>query len=106
MKADFLLFRRKDQKRARFMDDTLKTRSIKMFKCLNSVVVFPNPNKISSYAPGCTASSIYQKILCFVFDLINAVIISSSIFYLSKLTKFELIIIIFEQNCVYLSSQN
>jgi len=55
--------------------------------------------------PGSTAD-IYQKILCFVFDLIYVMIISSSIFYLSKLTKFELIITIFEDNCVYLSSQN
>ena len=61
MKADFLLFRRKRQKHARFMDDALKTRSIKIFKCWNSVVAFPSPNKISGYAPGCTAS-IYQKI--------------------------------------------
>jgi len=38
--------------------------------------------------------------------LIYVVIISSSTFYLSKLTKFELIITIFEHNCVYLSSQN
>jgi len=50
--------------------------------------------------PGSTAS-IYQKILCFVFDLVYVVIICSSLFYLSKLTKFELIITIFEHNCVY-----
>jgi len=65
----------------------------KIFKCWNSVVVFPIPNKISGYAPGSIAS-IYQKILCFAFDLIYVVIISSSIFYLSKQTKFELIITI------------
>jgi len=29
MKADFLLFRRKGQKHARFIDDALETRSIK-----------------------------------------------------------------------------
>jgi len=66
---------------------------------------FPQPNKISGYAPGSTAS-IYQKILWFVSDLSYVVIISSSIFYLSKLSKFEFIITIFEHNCVYLSSQN
>ena len=49
-------------------------------------------------------ASTYQKILWFVFDLIYVVIISSRIFYLSKLTKLELIIV--EHNCVYLSSQN
>ena len=53
----------------------------------------------------CTAS-IYQKILRLIFDLIYARIINSSIFYLSELIKFELIITIFERNCVYLSSQN
>jgi len=57
------------------------------------------------YAPCCTAS-ICQNILWFAFDLIDDVLISSSIFYLSELSKFELIITIFEQNCVYLSSQN
>jgi len=61
---------------------------------LNSAVVFFSPNKISGYAPGCTAS-IYQKILWFVFNLIYVVIISSSTFYWSELTKFELIITIF-----------
>ena len=76
-----------------------------MFECWNSVVVFPSPNKIYGYAPSSTAS-IYQKILCFVFDLIYVVIISSSIFYLSKLIKFKFIITIFERNYVYLSSQN
>jgi len=76
------------------MDDVLKTRSIEIFESWNSVVVFPSPNKVSGYAPGSTAS-IYQKILWFVFDLICVVIISSSTFYLSELTKFELIIIIF-----------
>ena len=81
-----------------------KQGALKIFKCWNSVV-FPSPNKISGYAPCCTAG-IYQKILWFVFDLIYVVIISSSIFYLSKLTKFELIITIYEHNCVYLSSQN
>jgi len=49
-------------------------------------------------------AGIYQKLLWFVS--IYVVIISSSVFYLSKLTKFELIITIFEHNCVYLSSQN
>ena len=44
-----------------------------MFRFWNSIVVFRNPNKISGYAPGSTAS-IYQKILCFVFDLIYVVI--------------------------------
>jgi len=34
------------------MDDALKTRSIKMFKRWNSVVVF-TPTKISGYALGC-----------------------------------------------------
>jgi len=66
------------------------------------VVVFPSPNKISGYAPGCTAS-IYQNILRFVFDLIYVVIISGSTFQLSQLTKLELIITIFEHNYVYLS---
>jgi len=66
--------------------------------------VFPSPNKMSDYAPGSTAS-IYQKIWCFVFDLIYIVIVSSSMLYLSKLTKFGLIITFFEHNCVYLSSQ-
>jgi len=47
---------------------------------LNSAVVFFSPNKISGYAPGCTAS-IYQQILWFVFNLIYVVIISSSTFY-------------------------
>jgi len=82
-----------------------KQGALKIFKCWNSVLVFPSPNEISGYAPGCTAS-IYQKILWFVFDLIYAVIINSSIFYLSELTKFELIITIFERNCVYFNSQN
>jgi len=54
---------------------------------LNSVVVFPSPNKISRYAPGSTAR-IYEKILWFVVDLIYVVIISSSAFYLSEPTKF------------------
>ena len=49
---------------------------------------FP-PNKIFVNAPGSTAC-IYQKILSFAFDSIYVVIITSSIFYLSKLTKFEL----------------
>jgi len=44
-----------------------------------------------------------KKILWFVFGLIYVVIISSSTFYLSELTKFELIITIFEHNCVDLS---
>jgi len=60
---------------------------------LKLVCCFPSPNNISGYAPGSTAT-IYQKILCFAFDLIYVVIISNSIFYLSKLTKFELIITI------------
>ena len=108
MKADFLFVdlnlstivgenantRRKRQKHARFVADALKTRSIKMFKCWNSVVVFPSPNKFSGYAPSCTVS-IYQNTLWFVFDLIYVVIVSSSTFYLSELTKFELIITIF-----------
>jgi len=45
------------------MDDALK-----IFKCSNSVVVFPSPNKISGNPPGCTAG-IYQQILWFAFDL-------------------------------------
>ena len=49
--------------------------ALKIFKCWNPVVVFPSPNKISGYVPGCT-SSIYEKILWFVFDLIYVVIIS------------------------------
>ena len=63
--------------------------------------------KISGYALGCTAG-IYQKIwylskyLVFVFDLIYVAIVSSNTFYLSELTKFELLIIIFEHNYVYL----
>jgi len=73
------------------MDDALKTRSIKNIKCWNSVVVFPSPNKISGYAPGCT-TSIYQKILWFVFNLTYVAIISSRTFYLLELAKFELII--------------
>jgi len=40
------MFRRKRQEHARFMDDALKTRSIKIFECWNSVVVFHSPNKI------------------------------------------------------------
>jgi len=52
---------------------------------------YPSPNKISGYTPGSTAS-IHQNILCFIFDLMYEVIISSSIFCLSKLAKFELII--------------
>ena len=68
------------------MDDASKSRSIKNIKCWNSVVVFPSPNKISNYVPGSTAS-IYQKILCFFFNLIYVVIISSSILYSAKLTK-------------------
>jgi len=78
---------RKRQKHARFMYDGLKTRNIKIFECWNSVVVFPSPNKISRYAPSC-AARIYEKILWFVVDLIFVVIISSSAFYLSELTKF------------------
>jgi len=67
----------------------------------------PSPNEISGNAPGCTAG-ICQKIKDLVVcdDLIYVVIISSSIFYLSTLTKLEMIITIFEHNCVYLSSQN
>jgi len=63
-----------------------KIMSIKIFKCWNSVVVFPSSNKISGYAPGCTAG-IYQKIVWLVSDLINVVISSGSISYLSELTK-------------------
>ena len=48
----------------------------------------------------------YQKIFWFVFDLIYVVIVSSSKFYSSELTKFELLTTIVEDNCVYLSSQN
>jgi len=33
-----------------------KQGALKIFKCWNSVVVFAWPNKISGYAPGCTAS--------------------------------------------------
>ena len=76
-----------------------------MFKCWNSVVVILSPNKISGYTPGSTAS-IHQNILWLVFDLIYVVILSCSIFYLTKLTTFESIIKIFEHACVYLSSQN
>jgi len=43
---------------------------------------------------GCTAS-IYQNILWFVFGFIYVVIVTSSTFYLSELTKFELIITVF-----------
>jgi len=45
----------------------------------------------------------YQNILCFVFDLIYVVIVSSSKFYSSELTKIELLTTIVEHNCVYLS---
>ena len=41
-----------------------------------------------------STTSIYQKILWFVFDLIYVVIVSSSILYLLKMTKFGLIITI------------
>ena len=53
------------------MDDALKTRSIKNIKCWNSVVVFPSPNKISGYAPGCTAGIYLPKnlVVRFWFDI-------------------------------------
>jgi len=77
------MFRRKRQKYARFMDDALETRSIKIFKCWNSVIVFPSPNKISGYAPGSMAS-IYQKILCFAFDLIYVVILLVAVYFVYR----------------------
>jgi len=56
MKADFLfvgtqLFRRKRQKHARFMENALKTRSIKNISVLQLGCSLP-PNKIFGYAPG------------------------------------------------------
>jgi len=44
-----------------------------------------------------------QKILRFVCDLIYVVIVSSSTFYSSELTKFEQLSTIAEYNCVYFS---
>jgi len=57
--------------------------------------VIPSPNKI--LATRLIPLLVFTKgwILCFAFDLIYVGIISSSIFYLSKLTTFELIITIF-----------
>jgi len=49
-----------------------KQGALKIFKCWNSVVVFPSRNIISGYTPGCPASS-YQRILRFVYDLIYVV---------------------------------
>jgi len=79
-----------------------KQGALKIFKCWNPVVVFPSPNKISGYSPGCT-TSIYQKILWFVFDLIYVVIVSSSIY--RNWPNFNWLPQFFSTT-VYLSSQN
>jgi len=63
------------------------------------VVVFPSPNK--NLATNLVALLVLPKDLVVVFDLIYVVIVSSSKFYSSELTKFELLTTIVEHNCVY-----
>jgi len=46
---------------------TIKTFTTCQFKCLNSAVVFPSPNKISSYTPGCTSTIVFTKRSCGLF---------------------------------------
>ena len=81
MKADFFICRLKSEhncsrENAENMHVSwmmlYKQGALKIFKCWNSVVVFTSPSKISGHAPGCPVS-IYQKVLCFVFDLIYVV---------------------------------
>jgi len=52
---------------------------------------FPSPNTILATRLVALLVAYYQKILWFVFDLIYPVIVSSSTFYSSELTTFELL---------------
>jgi len=63
------------------MDDALKTRNIKIFKCWNSVAVCP-PIKISGYAPGCHCYYIPKDLVVLSwFYLCSLVVFSSSTLY-------------------------